>query len=212
MALPRYSGSSPHQMRSKISLPNPHGRFPLQRADDPSDPRGLSTRSQRHHRRPHRLSRPSPPLCSVSTVTNSLALSPLRSSHCLSPISLSPPSPPPSPYLPTPLPRPSPTMAPCAFVPSVPAGALIARSAVAGTCRHARTATPVARGGVQMLMGGGKGNEAGGKNPFGALGNMGNIMDAVKKAQQFTESAKELQDELKEVRRDCIFSSGSTAW
>lgn len=90
------------------------------------------------------------------------------------------------------------TMASCAFVPTVAAGALVARSAAATSSRRP-AAVPSARG-VQMLMGGGKGNEAGGgKNPFGALGNMGNIMDAVKKAQQFTESAKELQDELKEV-------------
>jgi len=89
-------------------------------------------------------------------------------------------------------------MASCAFVPTVAAGALVARSAAATSSRRP-AAVPSARG-VQMLMGGGKGNEAGGgKNPFGALGNMGNIMDAVKKAQQFTESAKELQDELKEV-------------
>jgi len=98
-------------------------------------------------------------------------------------------------------PPPSPihtTMASCAFVPTVAAGALVARSAAATSSRRP-AAVPSARG-VQMLMGGGKGNEAGGgKNPFGALGNMGNIMDAVKKAQQFTESAKELQDELKEV-------------
>lgn len=87
-------------------------------------------------------------------------------------------------------------------MPAVSAGALVARPAAVGTCRHVPTPTPATHG-VRMLMGGGKGNEAGGKNPFGALGNMGNIMDAVKKAQQFTESAKELQDELKEVRRGC---------
>lgn len=99
-------------------------------------------------------------------------------------------------------PRRTPIMAPCAFLPTVSPRTLVARPAATGTCRHVPAAIPAAHG-VRMLMGGGKGNEAGGKNPFGALGNMGNIMDAVKKAQQFTESAKELQDELKEVRRGC---------
>ncbi|OSX75881.1 hypothetical protein BU14_0218s0046 [Porphyra umbilicalis] len=98
-------------------------------------------------------------------------------------------------------------MASCAFVPTVAAGALVARSAAATSSRRP-AAVPSARG-VQMLMGGGKGNEAGGgKNPFGALGNMGNIMDAVKKAQQFTESAKELQDELKETEIEATAREG----
>lgn len=133
---------------------------------------------------------------SLHTLFSGLFSLPVAGLHHPTPLSyvLSPASPPPLPTL---------SMAPCAFVPAVSAGALVARPAAVGTCRHVPAAAPATHG-VRMLMGGGKGNEAGGKNPFGALGNMGNIMDAVKKAQQFTESAKELQDELKEVRRGCF--------
>lgn len=133
---------------------------------------------------------------SLQTLFSGLFSLPVAGLHHPTPLSylLSPASPPPLPTR---------SMAPCAFVPAVSAGALVARPAAVGTCRHAPAAAPATHG-VRMLMGGGKGNEAGGKNPFGALGNMGNIMDAVKKAQQFTESAKELQDELKEVRRGCF--------
>lgn len=47
------------------------------------------------------------------------------------------------------------------------------------------------RRGVVMLAEGGDG-----KKPFGMFGQMGKIMDAVKKAQEFTKDAKSLQDEL----------------
>eukprot|EP00871_Galdieria_phlegrea_P002615 jgi/Galph1/3354/GphlegSOOS_G2015.1 len=41
------------------------------------------------------------------------------------------------------------------------------------------------------------GQKGGGKfNPFGALGNIGNFMDAVKKAQEFSKEAGKMQEEL----------------
>lgn len=47
------------------------------------------------------------------------------------------------------------------------------------------------------------------KNPLGGLGGLGNIMDAMKKAQEFSSSAKDLQDELKETEIEATVRDGA---
>jgi nucleoid-associated protein EbfC len=47
------------------------------------------------------------------------------------------------------------------------------------------------------------------KNPLGGLGGLGNIMDAMKKAQEFSSSAKNLQDELKDTEIEATVRDGA---
>lgn len=62
---------------------------------------------------------------------------------------------------------------------------------------HVRRATCERRSdvGVTKMMADGDVTE-GGNKPFGMFGQMGKIMDAMKKAQEFTKDAKSLQEEL----------------
>lgn len=63
-----------------------------------------------------------------------------------------------------------------------------------------------------MIMGGSGGgggdDNKKSKNPLSGLGGLGNIMDAMKKAQEFTSVAKDLQDELKNTEIEASVRDG----
>jgi len=67
-------------------------------------------------------------------------------------------------------------------------------------------AVPQGRGAVRMMAEGD--GQGGGNKPFGMFGQMGKIMDAVKKAQEFTKDAKSLQEELANTELDVSVRDG----
>eukprot|EP00188_Purpureofilum_apyrenoidigerum_P000285 Plantae.Rhodophyta-Purpureofilum_apyrenoidigerum.ctg11175.p2 GENE.Plantae.Rhodophyta-Purpureofilum_apyrenoidigerum.ctg11175~~Plantae.Rhodophyta-Purpureofilum_apyrenoidigerum.ctg11175.p2 ORF type:complete len:183 (-),score=45.70 Plantae.Rhodophyta-Purpureofilum_apyrenoidigerum.ctg11175:273-743(-) len=63
-----------------------------------------------------------------------------------------------------------------------------------------------ARGTVRMMADGD--GQQGGNKPFGMFGQMGKIMDAVKKAQEFTKDAKSLQEEMARTELEASVRDG----